>query len=295
MSALSEAMSGMMSSPGSDVIHLSIGGREFSTTRSTLKACGYLDALLRGPWEAKKDDSGRVFVDRDGDDFGLVLSFCRGCLKRSTLDRMDLMSRANLIEEAEFYQVPGLIECAVLPPVGATVRYSYRHRVGDFSSASQHVLCQGRVVAYTHATRTWQVEVASEGVIHQQHTTPAVKPLAERRMDAFSWPPRDYDCSARCLTMPWEYQSTSEGHRLAPFTRFECGWQWLSTWGHWVDAEAAPKDPEQAAANDPFWNRAIPAAPLDEPTFEELAALRAASSPPPQVRFFPAGAGVGAI
>lgn len=277
------------------LVHLSIGGEPFTSTRSTFAKCGFLEALMGWP-KPPRDEAGRIFVDRDPALFPTILSHCRGNLRRVTLDRMDAGTRAELIAEAEFYQAVGLVEQLVLPPVGATVRYSYRSRASDFSSQTQHVLCVGRVLDYAPETRTWRVEAEREGVIYQQHTIPqAVKALPEARVDVFGWPARDFECAAHFVMMPWRSQTTSHGRRLAPFTQLECGWQWLSQWGVWVDEHAVPRDRTHAAADDPFFSRGLTALPLDEPSPEEIDALKAAQSPPLPLRFFPAGAGVGGI
>ena len=107
------------------------------------------------------------------------------------------------------------------------------------------------------------IEVDSEGVIQMKQSLPAsTQPLAERRLDSFRWPRRDVDCAARFLLMPWERQATSDGRALAPFSRFDVGWQWLTCYGTWIDGEAMARAP---AMGDAFWERALPASPpLDE-------------------------------
>ena len=276
---------------GSELVRLSVGGTPFTSTRATLARCGFLDALLGWP-KLPRDEAGRIFVDRDPDLFHFVLSYCRGSLRRTTLDRLDLATRADLIAEAEFYQAGDLAERVVLPPAGATVRYSYRSRSSDYSSQTLHVLCVGRVLEYAADSRTWRVAVEREGVIQQAGAIPIAKKLGDVRVDEFSWPARDFECAAHFVGMPWQSQYTSHGRRLAPFGPYDCGWQWLSSFGTWVDDRAVPRDAKEA---DPFFDRGLPPLPLDEPSPEEIEAIRAAQSPPQPIRFFPAGAGVGGI
>ena len=109
----------------SGLVELNIGGKPYTTTRQTLENSGFLRALTSGSFAAPRDAQGRIFVDRDATPaFDTMLTFLRGALGRTALDRMDLTTRAELVAEAEFYDVPALIEGAVLPPVGALVRYS---------------------------------------------------------------------------------------------------------------------------------------------------------------------------
>ena len=101
--------------------------------------------------------------------------------------------------------------------------------------------------------------------------------LAERRLDSFRWPRRDVDCAARFLLMPWERQATSDGRALAPFSRFDAGWQFLTAWGVWVDGEAIARSAGDLSGIAAFWERALPASPpLDEDDETPEAIARAA-------------------
>ena len=120
----------------SGLVELNIGGKPYTTTRQTLENSGFLRALTSGSFAAPRDAQGRIFVDRDATKaFDTMLTFLRGALGRTALDRMDLTTRAELVAEAEFYDVPALIEGAVLPPVGALVRYSPVWKSTSASSA----------------------------------------------------------------------------------------------------------------------------------------------------------------
>lgn len=272
---------------GNAVVRLSVGGRLFTTTRQTLASCGFFDALLRGPWAPLEDASGAVFVDREGDLFHHVLAHCRGSLHRTVLDRLDLQTRARLIAEASYFQCDGLAGRAVVPPVGAAVRYIHA-RATSYTSARTSTLAQGTVVGYDAALKRWTVRVDSEREITQASATlPAVQPLGEARTDVFAWPERAWGCEAHCVLMPWRRQFTSGKGKLVPFPDGS-GWQWLTSWGHWVSARGVPA---HAAADDAFWSFSSGAdPPLDEP-----AEPPPAPSPPAPLRFFPAGAGVGGI
>ena len=94
----------------SGLVELNIGGKPYTTTRQTLENSGFLRALTSGSFAAPRDAQGRIFVDRDATPaFDTMLTFLRGALGRTVLDRMDLTTRAELVAEAEFYDVPALI------------------------------------------------------------------------------------------------------------------------------------------------------------------------------------------
>ena len=108
----------------SGLVELNIGGKPYTTTRQTLENSGFARVDV-GEFRRAARRAGPDFVDRDATQaFDTMLTFLRGALGRTALDRMDLTTRAELVAEAEFYDVPALIEGAVLPPVGALVRYS---------------------------------------------------------------------------------------------------------------------------------------------------------------------------
>ena len=138
----------------SGLVELNIGGKPYTTTRQTLENSGFLRALTSGSFAAPRDAQGRIFVDRDATPaFDTMLTFLRGALGRTALDRMDLTTRAELVAEAEFYDVPALIEGAVLPPVGALVRYS---PVWKSTSASGAAVRNRHRHAIEQASRRWR-------------------------------------------------------------------------------------------------------------------------------------------
>ena len=105
----------------SGLVELNIGGKPYTTTRQTLENSGFLRALTSGSFAAPRDAQGRIFVDRDATPaFDTMLTFLRGALGRTALDRMDLTTRAELVAEAEFYDVPALIGCGT--PTGRRAR-----------------------------------------------------------------------------------------------------------------------------------------------------------------------------
>ena len=59
-------------------VRLNVGGRYFDTTRETLSSCPFFEHCLaeRG-CQMAEDDDGRIFLDRDGDLFRILLQAIR--------------------------------------------------------------------------------------------------------------------------------------------------------------------------------------------------------------------------
>ena len=87
-----------------DIIQLNVGGVQYTTTRFTL--CHYPDSMFSGRHDCKVDDSGRVFIDRDGSMFKHILNFLRSGRLLLPNDFSDFALLAN---EADFYQIQTLI------------------------------------------------------------------------------------------------------------------------------------------------------------------------------------------
>ncbi len=95
----------------SQVIKLNVGGKYFTTTRSTL--CKFSDSMLARMFSdsgdlapAHKDNHGRFFIDRDGSRFTTILAFLR---EEAVLVPSSVNERAALSAEASYYQVLRLI------------------------------------------------------------------------------------------------------------------------------------------------------------------------------------------
>ena len=61
------------------VVKLNVGGRKFDTTEATLGARGenFLTSLVTSQLPSIRDDSGRLFIDRSGNLFEVLLEFLR--------------------------------------------------------------------------------------------------------------------------------------------------------------------------------------------------------------------------
>ncbi|CAE8739413.1 unnamed protein product [Polarella glacialis] len=102
----------ILSSSGSEVLELNVGGRVFTTTLGTLRFDP--ESLLGkvfasdSPFAApRKDASGRVFFDRDGEAFAFVLDFLRrgGRLIGAPSDVATLV---KIKDEAEYFGLASL-------------------------------------------------------------------------------------------------------------------------------------------------------------------------------------------
>ena len=114
------------------VLEINVGGRVFVTRRSTLAAVrdsrlaelfGEGSAVFT---TASRDHDGRVFLDRDGEQFGYVLDYLRragqlvGDFSAGTL--------ARLRDEAQYYRLPGLVE-----EIAAAERQMKQREVYEYS------------------------------------------------------------------------------------------------------------------------------------------------------------------
>lgn len=100
-------------SPKQKVI-LNVGGSRFETTIDTLtkydtQTCAFFKNMFSQQWELEKDPAdGSIFIDRDGYLFGFILQYLRtGSL---IIDPKHDLLRCDLITEATFYSLPGLVE-----------------------------------------------------------------------------------------------------------------------------------------------------------------------------------------
>ena len=96
-------------------IKLNVGGQHFTTSLQTLtKDTGsMLHAMFSGRFDTKPGEDGSYFIDRDGTHFRYILNYLR--TGRLLLPKDELI-REELLEEAEFYQIHGILEELRHPP-----------------------------------------------------------------------------------------------------------------------------------------------------------------------------------
>ncbi|KAM9853407.1 BTB/POZ domain-containing protein KCTD14 [Aulostomus maculatus] len=91
--------------PLAPVVHLNVGGRVFSTCRSTLTKHpdSRLAQLFSGPSKLHTDAQGRHFIDRDGSHFGAILEFLRS-------GRLPDENIQEVHKEAVYYNIQALVK-----------------------------------------------------------------------------------------------------------------------------------------------------------------------------------------
>ena len=96
-------------------IKLNVGGQYFTTSLQTLtKDTGsMLHAMFSGRFDTKPAEDGSYFIDRDGTNFRYILNYLR--TGRLLLPE-DKLVREELHEEAEFYQIRGIVDELRNPP-----------------------------------------------------------------------------------------------------------------------------------------------------------------------------------
>ena len=103
----------------SSTVKLNVGGQHFTTSVQTLTKDpnSMLAAMFSGKFDMKPSEDGSFFIDRDGTHFRFILNFLR-------TGKLTLPEGATFIkeleEEAEFYQIQGLIDA--LRPAKLTVK-----------------------------------------------------------------------------------------------------------------------------------------------------------------------------
>ena len=115
--------------PAADVVRLNVGGRTFMCSRRTL--CKYPLSLLgmlcsENNRQLERLEDGSVFIDRNGDVFGVLLEWLRDC-SSVALDRLSGEMRKQLRTEAAFWQLEELLAaCTGRAHIRMPCRYGCR-------------------------------------------------------------------------------------------------------------------------------------------------------------------------
>ena len=93
----------------SSTVKLNVGGHTFPTSVQTLTKDpnSMLAAMFSGRFDTKPAEDGAFFIDRDGTHFPFILNYLR--TGKLTLPEGATFLK-ELVEEAEFYQIQGIID-----------------------------------------------------------------------------------------------------------------------------------------------------------------------------------------
>ena len=91
------------------IVRLNVGGQIYATSLQTLTkdAGSMLHAMFSGLFDTKPSEDGSYFIDRDGTCFRYILNYLR---TGKLLLPEDEHVRKEVLEEARFYQIQGIIE-----------------------------------------------------------------------------------------------------------------------------------------------------------------------------------------
>eukprot|EP01113_Clastostelium_recurvatum_P051300 TRINITY_DN9932_c0_g1_i1.p1 TRINITY_DN9932_c0_g1~~TRINITY_DN9932_c0_g1_i1.p1 ORF type:complete len:324 (-),score=49.34 TRINITY_DN9932_c0_g1_i1:127-1098(-) len=103
---------------GSDIVELNVGGRHFTTSRSTLcsRPNSKLEAMFSGRWKMPEDKTGKIFLDRDGKHFKLILEFLRN---PDTSVKLPAHKTESFRSELEWYGLGDFINIGAVGGGGA--------------------------------------------------------------------------------------------------------------------------------------------------------------------------------
>lgn len=111
----------------SKMLKLNVGGHLFSTSLSTMNKDpgSMLHAMFSGRFDTKPDEDGTYFIDRDGTHFRYILNYLR---TGELVVPDDKTVRHELLIEAKFYQVEGIIEALIPKSFQDSVILSFDQR-----------------------------------------------------------------------------------------------------------------------------------------------------------------------
>ncbi|XP_072016983.1 BTB/POZ domain-containing protein KCTD6-like [Amphiura filiformis] len=96
-----------------EIVTLNVGGHVYTSSLSTLTKDreSMLGAMFSGEMSSRKDNQGNYVIDRDGKLFRYVLNFLRSSklLLPDDFKELDMLG-----EEAEFYQIKGMVDAVKL-------------------------------------------------------------------------------------------------------------------------------------------------------------------------------------
>ena len=139
---------------------LNVGGRVFTTRRSTLTMEG--GSMLANLFnersafdEIDRDPAGRVFLDRDGDSFAVVLDYLRRAERLVGKHSADMLSRVR--EDAEYFGLDGLVAAIDAYNEAADAERAHVQESEDAKRLEEAVAAEERQAAREAALRRRKV------------------------------------------------------------------------------------------------------------------------------------------
>jgi hypothetical protein len=120
------------------IINLNIGGKNFSTLKSTLEKCPNLLLMhINGALSSIYDKNGSIFIDRNPENFDLILDYLRSeCKSDFQLPKLSDDSLKALLNDAEFFQISclqSLIHRQLISKVLDTNEFKTLNTLCDFN------------------------------------------------------------------------------------------------------------------------------------------------------------------
>ncbi|XP_058953338.2 uncharacterized protein [Pocillopora verrucosa] len=140
----------------STMLKLNVGGHFFSTSLATMtKDPGsMLHAMFSGRFDTKPGEDGSYFIDRDGTHFRHILNYLRtGKLVLPD----DKVVRKELLSEAEFYQIDGILDELKANPFkdSAILSSEQRETLVDWLKDTRESLGDDYVLLYRASRNGW--------------------------------------------------------------------------------------------------------------------------------------------
>ena len=140
----------------SKTLKLNIGGQLFTTSLETMKndAGSMFHAMFSGRFDTKPAEDGSYFIDRDGTHFRYILNYLRTA---QLVVPEDKIVRKELLSEAEFYQVEGIIDILRSHPFEESniLSRAQRHTLIDWLKSSLTSASHNYVLIYRASRDGW--------------------------------------------------------------------------------------------------------------------------------------------
>ncbi|PFX18192.1 BTB/POZ domain-containing protein KCTD6, partial [Stylophora pistillata] len=155
----------------STMLKLNVGGHLFSTSLETMNKDpgSVLHAMFSGRFGTKPGEDGTYFIDRDGTNFRYILNYLR---TGKLLLPEDTVVRKELLSEAEFYQIEGILSELKAQPFQDSVILSseQRHILIDWLRDRLESASEDYVLLY-HATRNGWNASNFHSICHREGPT----------------------------------------------------------------------------------------------------------------------------